>query len=233
MEGTLEELRRISNCPEGATFSQLGLRKSVGSYVGGGYRRIEIGIREAGAVARVGQKVGDYGRRVGIIAVGAGHRLDAFDFYRKIREGRSVPKLVVIAGEVRGPGIAQRFCGMIAHPKRIGGLTVFTEVDGRQTGQCRQRGDVLIPPDNSHASDRPLAHSHNERSRICVLLTAPLAATATLAFSSRLRRRLCRKVVIVEKIAGHPRRAVYERDNAALLRCLELERSDSFRLLGI
>jgi hypothetical protein len=29
MEGTLEELRRISNCPEGATFSQLGLRKSV------------------------------------------------------------------------------------------------------------------------------------------------------------------------------------------------------------
>ena len=32
MEGTLEELRRISNCPEGATFSQLGLRKSVGRY---------------------------------------------------------------------------------------------------------------------------------------------------------------------------------------------------------
>src|SRR5258708_5149087 len=32
MEGTLEELRRISNCPEGATFSQLGLRKSVGAY---------------------------------------------------------------------------------------------------------------------------------------------------------------------------------------------------------
>src|SRR4029077_8752824 len=32
MEGTLEELRRISNCPEGATFSQLGLRKSVGSF---------------------------------------------------------------------------------------------------------------------------------------------------------------------------------------------------------
>src|SRR6266404_1948878 len=31
MEGTLEELRRISNCPEGATFSQLGLRKSVDS----------------------------------------------------------------------------------------------------------------------------------------------------------------------------------------------------------
>jgi hypothetical protein len=31
MEGTLEELRRISNCPEGTTFSQLGLRKSVGS----------------------------------------------------------------------------------------------------------------------------------------------------------------------------------------------------------
>src|SRR6266404_504947 len=30
MEGTLEELRRISNCPEGATFSQLSLRKSVG-----------------------------------------------------------------------------------------------------------------------------------------------------------------------------------------------------------
>src|SRR5580693_3413882 len=30
MEGTLEELRRISNCLEGATFSQLGLRKSVG-----------------------------------------------------------------------------------------------------------------------------------------------------------------------------------------------------------
>src|SRR5437667_14976 len=29
MEATLEELRRISNCPEGATFSQLGLRKSV------------------------------------------------------------------------------------------------------------------------------------------------------------------------------------------------------------
>jgi hypothetical protein len=29
MEGTLEELWRISNCPEGATFSQLGLRKSV------------------------------------------------------------------------------------------------------------------------------------------------------------------------------------------------------------
>src|SRR6266404_2574739 len=29
MEGTLEELRRISNCPEGATFSQLGLRKSL------------------------------------------------------------------------------------------------------------------------------------------------------------------------------------------------------------
>jgi hypothetical protein len=34
MEGTLEELRRISNCPEGATFSQLGLRKSVGRYRG-------------------------------------------------------------------------------------------------------------------------------------------------------------------------------------------------------
>src|SRR6266446_2341699 len=33
MEGTLEELRRISNCPEGATFSQLGLRKSVVSYL--------------------------------------------------------------------------------------------------------------------------------------------------------------------------------------------------------
>jgi hypothetical protein len=32
MEGTLEELRRISNCPEGATFSQLGLRKSVEYY---------------------------------------------------------------------------------------------------------------------------------------------------------------------------------------------------------
>jgi hypothetical protein len=32
MEGTLEELRRISNCPEGATFSQLGLRKSVESF---------------------------------------------------------------------------------------------------------------------------------------------------------------------------------------------------------
>src|SRR6266851_5324945 len=32
MEGTLEELRRISNCPEGATFSQLGLRKSVETY---------------------------------------------------------------------------------------------------------------------------------------------------------------------------------------------------------
>src|SRR5260370_31990109 len=32
MEGTLEELRRISNCPEGATFSQLGLRKSVDHY---------------------------------------------------------------------------------------------------------------------------------------------------------------------------------------------------------
>src|SRR5207245_982170 len=32
MEATLEELRRISNCPEGATFSQLGLRKSVGAY---------------------------------------------------------------------------------------------------------------------------------------------------------------------------------------------------------
>jgi hypothetical protein len=32
MEGTLEELRRISNCPEGATFSQLGLRKSVVAY---------------------------------------------------------------------------------------------------------------------------------------------------------------------------------------------------------
>src|ERR1700730_5273782 len=32
MEGTLEELRRISNCPEGATFSQLGLRKSVGMF---------------------------------------------------------------------------------------------------------------------------------------------------------------------------------------------------------
>src|SRR4029077_1339224 len=32
MEGTLEELRRISNCPEGATFSQLGLRKSVEGY---------------------------------------------------------------------------------------------------------------------------------------------------------------------------------------------------------
>src|ERR1700730_16323680 len=32
MEGTLEELRRISNCPEGATFSQLSLRKSVGAY---------------------------------------------------------------------------------------------------------------------------------------------------------------------------------------------------------
>src|SRR5437016_1472278 len=31
MEATLEELRRISNCPEGAIFSQLGLRKSVGS----------------------------------------------------------------------------------------------------------------------------------------------------------------------------------------------------------
>jgi hypothetical protein len=32
MEGTLEELRRISNCPEGATFSQLGLRKSVDTF---------------------------------------------------------------------------------------------------------------------------------------------------------------------------------------------------------
>src|SRR6266853_1529405 len=32
MEGTLEELRRISNCPEGATFSQLSLRKSVARY---------------------------------------------------------------------------------------------------------------------------------------------------------------------------------------------------------
>jgi hypothetical protein len=32
MEGTLEELRRISNCPEGATFSQLGLRKSVATF---------------------------------------------------------------------------------------------------------------------------------------------------------------------------------------------------------
>src|SRR5260370_131040 len=34
MEGTLEELRRISNCPEGATFSQLGLRKSVATLPG-------------------------------------------------------------------------------------------------------------------------------------------------------------------------------------------------------
>src|SRR6266446_3266577 len=32
MEGTLEELRRISNCPEGATFSQLGLRKSLDQF---------------------------------------------------------------------------------------------------------------------------------------------------------------------------------------------------------
>src|SRR6266446_3516650 len=33
MEGTLEELRRISNCPEGATFSQLGLRKSLDCFL--------------------------------------------------------------------------------------------------------------------------------------------------------------------------------------------------------
>src|SRR5258705_13181321 len=40
MEGTLEELRRISNCPEGATFSQLGLRKSVDpSYIRSGVGR--------------------------------------------------------------------------------------------------------------------------------------------------------------------------------------------------
>src|SRR6267143_2611637 len=195
----------------------------IGSYVGGGYRRIEIGIREAGAVARVGQKVGDYGCRVGVMAVGAGHRLDAFDFYRKIRQSRSVPKLVVIAGEVRRPGIAQRFCGMIAHPKRISGLTVLTETDGRETSQCRQWGDVLIPPDDSHASDLPLAHPHNERSRIFVLLTTTLAATPALALSSRLRRRRCRKVVIVKEITGDPRRAVNERNDATLLRCLELE----------
>ena len=205
----------------------------IGSHVEGGHRRIEIGIRKAGAVACVGQKVGDYGCRVGVIAVGARHRLDTFNFYRKIRESRSVTKLVVIAGEVRSPGIAQRFCGMIAHPKRIGGLTVFTKVDGRETSQCRQCGDVLIPPYDSHASDRTLAHPHNERSRICVLLTTALAATAALAFSSCFRRRRCRKVVIVEEIACHPRRTVHERDNAALLRCLELERSDRFWLLGI
>jgi hypothetical protein len=112
---------------------------------------------------------------------------------------------------------------MIACPKRIGGLTVLTEVDGRETGQSWQCGDVLVPPDGSHADDRPLAHPHNERSRISVLLTTTLAATSALAFSSRLRRRRCLEVVIVEKIARYSRGAVDEWDNPALLRGLELQ----------
>src|ERR1700719_4876380 len=32
MQGTLQAPRSLSNCPEGATFSRLGLRKSVVSY---------------------------------------------------------------------------------------------------------------------------------------------------------------------------------------------------------
>jgi peptide/nickel transport system substrate-binding protein len=44
MEGTLEELRRISNCPEGATFSQLGLRKSVERYRGSSAKMIKDAV---------------------------------------------------------------------------------------------------------------------------------------------------------------------------------------------
>src|SRR6266403_3659805 len=47
MEGTLEELRRISNCPEGATFSQLGLRKSVAPYGAADRLITELNLIEA------------------------------------------------------------------------------------------------------------------------------------------------------------------------------------------
>src|ERR1700720_5043317 len=49
MQGTLHAPRSLSNCPEGATFSRLGLRKSVGRYdVAPGCRRlpaVAIGTR--------------------------------------------------------------------------------------------------------------------------------------------------------------------------------------------
>ena len=48
MEGTLEELRRISNCPEGATFSRRSLRKSVRRYRGANANSVRVWLRSGG-----------------------------------------------------------------------------------------------------------------------------------------------------------------------------------------
>src|SRR5438445_646925 len=71
MEATLEELRRISNCPEGATFSQPSLRKSVGG------SQIDMGDPGADLEPTGGEAHQQCGRHRVVVDFGAKSRLEA------------------------------------------------------------------------------------------------------------------------------------------------------------
>jgi hypothetical protein len=158
----------------------------IGGSLGRGYSGVEVGTRETGAVAWIGQKICDHCCGVGVEAIDARIRSDALDLDGEIRQCSGIAELVVGAGKICRSGIAKGLCWMVGRPKGIDGLTVIADIDRGEAGQACQGRNIFIPPDGTDAGDRPLAQPHDERSRIRVLLPAPLAASAAFTFAAGL-----------------------------------------------
>src|SRR5215813_8140531 len=149
----------------------------------------KICSRKTGPVAGIDQEIRDNSSRIGVERVGAAERKKAVYLEREVWQGGRVAHCIIVGHNIGGPRIAEGLVSVARLPIRIRRLTVAPEIDCRW--QRRQRTDVLVPPHRANSGNRTLAHAHDDRSAIVVLLTAALASAATLALAP-LARSGCR-----------------------------------------
>jgi hypothetical protein len=120
---------------------------------------------------------------------------------------------------------------VVGFPIRICCLAIVPEIDRtRQRGEC---SDVLVPPNGGNPGYRSLAQPHYHRGTILVLLPAPFTSAAPLARTSLARRWRRFEVVVINQVRRYTGSAIDERDDPAVLRCLELQRTYRLLLLGV
>lgn len=205
--------------------------------------RVEVGGRKAGAVARVGQEIGDDLVRARVVReIGAGGaRLEAGDLELQVRQRRRRAQLHRRAGDITGAGIAEhRRVRVGAGEDRIGALAVIAgiavEPDLAETGS-----DTAVRPDPVVAGNavrgageryRPLAQGERDVDRIALVRAffaagraEPLAALAAALGAGEAPQ--------LDQVHRYPAGAVGERDRAAGLTGVVTQRIELGAMEGI
>ena len=178
----------------------------------------QLAGREADAIVRIGQQVGEDVLRVGVVNHAHLVRQAGCHFEAVVLQIIAAAQVVGAGADVGDALVGYRLGGMVAGEVRPDGLRVGAELEREDAGRIGD--EVLVAPEGMDRGERPLAEAEREGGRVGVgrMAAGDFAAAALAAATAAGGLGVCDRceIAVPHQVAGDARAAIHQRQGHAI-----------------